>query len=460
MPAPWTRRAPSALLTPGILIAALAGGCGGDDPAQRPDPDGAVMADASALDVGVTDSGVTDSGVTDAGEAPTADAAVEEMGHLSQANLTRMIAYLADDERGGRDEGSPGGLAARAFIIEELQRCGVEPFGVEPEGEAPFAQPIVGGDGVNIIGKIQGRDPERADRAVLVSAHYDHIQCEGICNGADDNAAGVAILIATACELASDPPDRSVIVAAWDAEEPPTFLAPEMGSRFYAEHPIHPLAQTDVMIALDLVGGDLWPAYPFQVVLGVETSPQVADAVSAAEVPEGLIVHPAGLHLVEETPLGHQPWSDYDAFRDAGLPVLFFSNGQTKHYHQPSDELATLNLPKIALEARFLLNVLRNLGGATRDPNPTVVNGAVYREDAVAMQALLEAALAEGGLVDHHGLSARSRDRLTSDLAAVQALVAAEGEPDAAGVSALRAAAQRIMCLAGPLYPEAVCASF
>lgn len=381
-------------------------------------------------------------------------------GAITEENVTRIISFLADDELDGRGEGTPGGEAARAFVIEELTECGVEPFGDDPQGDTPFYQNIAGSPGVNIIGRIPGSDPAQAERAIIVSAHYDHIQCAGVCNGADDNAAGVAVMIAAACELAKNPPARSIIIAAWDAEEPPTFLAPEMGSRYYAEHPLHPLEQTDVMLALDLVGGDLWPAFPFHVVLGVETSPQVADAVDATPIPEGMPVLTGGLHLVEETPLGHQPWSDYDAFRNEGLPVLFFSNGQTKHYHQPTDELATLNFPKIVKEAVFLRGVLTNLGNADRDPNPTVINGPDYPRDAVTMKALLEAALAEGGLIDHLSLSERSRGSLQGDLDAVNRLVESGGEPDAAGVQALRAGAQRIMCLAGPLYPESTCNLF
>src|SRR5690606_16053853 len=117
----------------------------------------------------------------------------------------------------------------------------------------------------------------------------------------------------------------SVLVALWDAEEPPTFLTDAMGSAFFVQNPTIPLDQIDVAITLDLVGAGLWPDYAGHFVIGAETSLAVADAVDSVMAPEGLKVFRGGLHLIEQTPFGLQPWSDYDAFRAAEVPVLFLS---------------------------------------------------------------------------------------------------------------------------------------
>jgi len=378
---------------------------------------------------------------------------------VSEAEVTRLVQQLASDEFDGRDEGTPGSTAARQYIVEEMQRCGIQ-----PAVNGGFEQPITTGEGINIVGVIPGTDPTLSERHVLVSAHYDHLGHGNgeIYNGADDNAAGVAILLGVGCALAENPPAKTVVIASWDAEEPPTFLTDEMGSEFYAANPVFPLEQMDVAIVLDLVGSDLWPGFQDHFYLGAELSPQVATVLNATPVPGGLSVQRFGLHMVEEQPLGFQPWSDYNGFRIRQRPVLFLSNGQNKRYHTPSDELATLNLPKMALEARYLLNVVNNLASSAETP-AYVGEGTDYARDIDANRAVLEAALAPGGLADALSLGQGSRDALQGDLDATNAAAAklTNGESlSAADITSLRNGAQRIMCLAGSTYMESLCAAF
>lgn len=378
---------------------------------------------------------------------------------VSETEVTRLVQQLASDEFDGRDEGTPGSTAARQYIVEEMQRCGIQ-----PAVNGSFEQPITTGDGINIVGVIPGTDASQADRHILVSAHYDHLgHCGGdICNGADDNAAGVAIILGVGCALAENPPAKTVVIASWDAEEPPTFLTQEMGSEFYAANPVFPLEQMDVAIVLDLVGSDLWPGFQDHFYLGAELSPQVAAVLDATPVPSGLPVQRFGLHMVEEQPLGFQPWSDYNGFRNRQRPVLFLSNGQNKRYHTPADELGTLNLPKMALEARYLLNVVNNLASSAEVPT-FAGQGADFGRDVEANRAVLEAALAPGGLADALSLGQASRDALQGDLDATNAVAAklTNGESMSAGdITSLRNGAQRIMCLAGSTYMESLCAAF
>jgi Zn-dependent M28 family amino/carboxypeptidase len=299
---------------------------------------------------------------------------------------------------------------------------------------------------------------------VLISAHYDHLgACDGaICNGADDNAAGVAIALGVACTFATEPAPRTVMVAFWDAEEPPTFMTDEMGSAFFVANPTIELERIDASIVLDLVGSDLWQGYEGHFVLGEETSPQLTAALDATQVPEQLPVQRGGLHLIEQTPFGHQPWSDYNAFRNAQVPVLFLSNGQNQRYHTPADEMDMINMPKVAREGRMLLSLTWKLAHAEQSAQ-FAAERTIYPQDATSMRRVLEAALADGGLVDSLGLSQRSRSSLQRDL---QAVTEAEQQMESGNgatqddVQALRNAAQRIMCLAGPTYDEGTCNLF
>lgn len=377
---------------------------------------------------------------------------------IAKDKLTRHVSQLASDAFEGRDEGSLGGLTAREYLIRELEACGLE-----AAGTSRFEQPITTGAGANVLARVPGTDAALAGRPVIVSAHYDHLGVGGgdIYNGAYDNAAGVSAVIAVGCALAAAPQLRPVIIAAWDAEEPPTFLTDEMGSAFYAANPTVPLEDIAAVVVLDLVGAELWPGFAGHVVLGAELSPEVAMAVDAAPIPAGLAALRGGLHLVEETPFGHQPWSDYDAFRNRGVPVLFLSDGQNKRYHTPEDDVDGLNLDKLALEARYLLDVVVNLA-STEGDFTFAAQGSDHAKDASTLEAILEAATDEGGLVDALGLSETARDRLFEDLLAARdaaATLDGGGQLSNAQVAALRRGAQRVMCLAGPTYAELACNS-
>ena len=109
----------------------------------------------------------------------------------------------------------------------------------------------------NVIGYMEGRDPERKDEYILVSAHFDHvgvrkpIEGDAIYNGADDDASGVAAMIGIARNLheMQAAPSRSILFIAFSAEE-----LGHKGSRHYRDHPLLPLDRMYVNINFEMVG--------------------------------------------------------------------------------------------------------------------------------------------------------------------------------------------------------------
>lgn len=106
----------------------------------------------------------------------------------------------------------------------------------------------------NVLAMLPGTDAEVADEVVMLGAHYDHIGDTGageICRGADDNASGTAVLleVATALRQADLQPRRSIVVAAWTAEE-----AGLGGSKYFTANPPFPLDRVKSNIVLDMVG--------------------------------------------------------------------------------------------------------------------------------------------------------------------------------------------------------------
>lgn len=269
--------------------------------------------------------------------------------------MKRLVDALCSDACAGRAPGTPGGALARRHVIDALHA----------EGLDPFEHAVPGCRGANVLAEIRGD----VDRWVMVAAHYDHLGASGgaIYRGADDNAAAVAILVEVARALAAEPPEgRGVILAAFDAEEPPYFLTPAMGSEHFARHPTVPLDRIDLMICMDLVGHALGAeGLPDAVretvfALGAERSRGTRDVLRAIEEP-GVIVRPADAEIIP-------PLSDYAAFWERERPFLLLTNGRSRLYHTPADVPSALAWPKMAATARWLERFVR--ATCRRDEGP------------------------------------------------------------------------------------------
>lgn len=340
----------------------------------------------------------------------------------------------------GRKPGSPESERARRLITDALTRCGYE-----------VTRQETAGPGINLLARLPG--PRRA-RTLVLSAHYDHLGVVAgeVMNGADDNAAAVGSVVEVACHISkieiSAPsaarPELTteLLVALWDTEEPPFFLTPDMGSAFFANNPTVPLSEVDAVLVLDLVGAGLWPGFPAHVVLGAETSPELAQTLAATPRPPRLEVLDAGLHLVERlvtNPDRVQPWSDYHAFRERGVPVLFFSNGQGHHYHRPDDDFGNLDLDQLGHQTDWLKTLVERLLAAPK--KPTFAPSERPTSDTHAARRLVELALASNrDAFDRAPLEA-DLERLASDTTPMS----------------LRRAVQRVQCFASGHYPRPLC---
>ena len=102
----------------------------------------------------------------------------------------------------------------------------------------------------NILGMLEGT--EKKDSFVFLTAHYDHLGMMGktaMFPGANDNASGIAMMINLAKYFKANPPRYSIIFIAFGAEE-----VGLIGSKYYVEQPIVPLAKIEFLINIDLMG--------------------------------------------------------------------------------------------------------------------------------------------------------------------------------------------------------------
>lgn len=184
-------------------------------------------------------------------------------------------------------------------------------------------------DAYNVVAVLPGSDPGLEDECVIVGGHLDHVGAQGdvFWPGANDNASGAAAVlgIARAFAAADAPPRRTVVFVLFAGEEQGLH-----GARFFAEHPVLPLARAAAMLNLDCV------AHGDSIQLGGgKTQPRLWGMARAIDARH------AALTVAETWPGGG---ADAAPFHDAGVPTLYFASRPSyAHLHRTSDTVATLN---------------------------------------------------------------------------------------------------------------------
>ena len=204
----------------------------------------------------------------------------------------------------------------------------------------------------NVAGMLEGSDPLLKNEVIIIGAHYDHLGRGGegsgslaprsgdIHHGADDNASGTAGVLELARLFTTQKarPKRTLVFVAFSGEEEGL-----LGSNYYVNHPLLPLANTVAMINMDMIGR----MKDHRLIIdGVGTAKEWRDIISA-DTDKSF-----QLTLNED---GFCP-SDHSSFYAKQLPVLFFWTGTHNDYHKPSDTFDKINYDD---EARILEMVAR-----------------------------------------------------------------------------------------------------
>jgi aminopeptidase YwaD len=250
-------------------------------------------------------------------------------------------------------------------------------------------------EAANVVGILDGSDPVLKKEVIVIGAHYDHLGHGGegslapkegeIHHGADDNASGTAGVLELARFFRSQKlrPRRTIVFIAFSGEEEGL-----LGSNYYVNHPIMPLADMVTMINMDMIGRMKDNKL---IVGGVGTAPEWHQVMAAANAPERTRVsvaptspadmpRPIPSTIGREVPIvtgangtpvvslsfeksfdltlnedGFGP-SDHSSFYAKQVPVLFFWTGTHEDYHKPSDTADKINY---ADEVRILSLVTR-----------------------------------------------------------------------------------------------------
>jgi len=207
--------------------------------------------------------------------------------------------------------------------LESARSADFEPVPLGITTSLALANEVTSEQTANVLGALPGSDPERADEWIVFSAHHDHIGIspdesleDRIYNGALDNAAGVAQILALAGELAAqDPgPSRPMLFAFVGAEEQGL-----LGSKYYAAHPTVPPGKMAANINYD--GGNQWGLTRDVTYIGYGKS-SLDEVVEAAAAEQGRAVLP------DQFPdRGFFYRSDQLNFARIGVPAIYLDNG-------------------------------------------------------------------------------------------------------------------------------------
>ncbi|MCL7753335.1 M28 family metallopeptidase [Polaribacter sp. Z022] len=276
------------------------------------------------------------------------DFAAKYAASITSENLKTHLYIFASDEFEGRDTGEPGQKKA----IKYLKDFYVNQEIISPIGGNDYYQEISAEwlnknarrgtlkDSENVLAFIEGT--EKPNEIVVISAHLDHVGIEDgkIYNGADDDGSGsMAILeIAEAFKKAvkdGKGPKRSILFLHVTGEEKGL-----LGSKFYTENPIFPLANTVCNLNIDMIGrvDDLHKKDSNYVYLiGADKLSTDLHNISENANTKYTNINLDYKYNDENDPNRFYYRSDHYNFAKHNIPVIFYFNGTHEDYHKHTD---------------------------------------------------------------------------------------------------------------------------
>lgn len=282
---------------------------------------------------------------------------------VTEKEIADHISFLASPKMAGRFPGSPENKKVVKYLIKDFKKAGVKPYGKSYIQE--FSTKIRVKKGLdtpvvttqNVIGYIEGADPDLKHEFIVLGAHYDHLgmggpsskkpDTVGIHLGADDNASGTAALLEIAERLAANKTElkRSILFIAFGAEEQGL-----IGSKYFVNNPLIPLSAIKLMMNMDMVGRmnaekHLYMGGAASFNGGMELMKSLGPIVGINPI---VIAYDVG-------------GSDHVSFYKKNISVLGFHTGGHPQYHTPEDDFAHINVAGEKLVCDYIYKAIINV---------------------------------------------------------------------------------------------------
>ncbi len=247
--------------------------------------------------------------------ADPAPRCVDDGAPYDEATLRTRVELLASEALDGRATGTKADAETRRWIAERFACLGLTAAGTDG-----YQQPFEAEHKAtaNVVGYLKGE----TDDIIVVGAHADHLGDGHL--GANDNASGIAALLAIAQAVAQHgTPHRTIAFVAFGAEELGLY-----GSAYFAKHPPDalPLAHVVYDINLDMVGS--YASRHAVYAMGT------FGKLPATALLDKLLAKHGKLHVGTG---GRAERSDHAAFCDAKIPYVFFWTPDKRCYHETCD---------------------------------------------------------------------------------------------------------------------------
>ncbi|HSH02693.1 MAG TPA: M28 family peptidase [Anaerolineae bacterium] len=201
----------------------------------------------------------------------------------------------------------------------------------------------------NVLGVLPGRDPNFADEIIIIGAHYDHMGTTPDNThtwwGANDDASGVALMLTLAQTWAEQgyAPRRTILFAAWDAEEHGL-----LGAYHYTRYPSYPHQNVVALLQLDMIGagaaGLSLDGHPL-------LNAHLQRNATYWDTPPATIIN-----------LGR---SDHVPFLEAGVPasllIWWDIDNTLPHYHRPLDTIDIIEPDKLKTAGQLVHHTILDL---------------------------------------------------------------------------------------------------
>jgi hypothetical protein len=226
----------------------------------------------------------------------------------------------------------------------------------------------------NVVGIVEGSDPQLKHTFVAFGAHYDHVgYAEGevtrsdggarragppgrvtagaeddrVWNGADDDGSGTVAILALAKAFADGPKPKRSLIFVWHAGEERGLW----GSRYFADYPPVPIDAVVTQLNIDMIGRNrdnkTSEANTVYLVGSDRISTELHDVNRAANaaLPKPLTLN---YEFNDPTDLEQLYYrSDHYSYAAKGVPIIFFTTGLHPDYHANTDEVSKIEFDKM-----------------------------------------------------------------------------------------------------------------
>jgi hypothetical protein len=251
----------------------------------------------------------------------------------------------------------------------------------------------------NVVGIVEGSDPQLKRTYVAFGAHYDHVgYAEGevtrtdaavrragapgrvtpgaeddrIWNGADDDGSGTVAVMALARAFAEGPKAKRSVLFVWHAGEERGLW----GSRYFADYPTVPIDAIVAQLNIDMIGRNRDDkASEANTVYLVGSDRISTELHELNRTANAALARPLTLDYEFNDPGDLEQLyyrSDHYSYAAKGVPIIFFTTGLHPDYHANTDEVAKIEFEKMTRITQLVYETgarVANLGHAPSRDN-------------------------------------------------------------------------------------------